>query len=103
MKYLTNVTTLQYLPEKCVGCGRCVEVCPQGVFEMREKRGQSRTATSAWNAGPTRNTAISVRFRSMQVRATLRPSLPACLRGANRHADAAILLLEAASLSGWQM
>src|SRR3990172_2858291 len=38
MKYLANVTTLQYSPEKCAGCGRCVEVCPQGVFEMRGKR-----------------------------------------------------------------
>lgn len=38
MKYLANVTTLQYSPDKCTGCGRCVEVCPQQVFEMRDKR-----------------------------------------------------------------
>ncbi len=38
MKYLANVTTLNYTSEKCAGCGRCVEVCPQGVFEMRDKR-----------------------------------------------------------------
>ncbi len=38
MKYLANVTTLKYTSEKCAGCGRCVEVCPRGVFEMREKR-----------------------------------------------------------------
>ena len=38
MKYLANVTTLKYSPEKCAGCGRCVEVCPQSVFEMRDKR-----------------------------------------------------------------
>lgn len=37
MKYLANVTTLQYSPAKCAGCGRCVEVCPQGVFVMRDK------------------------------------------------------------------
>jgi Fe-S-cluster-containing hydrogenase component 2 len=35
MKYLANVTTLQYVSEKCTGCGRCVEVCPRSVFEMR--------------------------------------------------------------------
>lgn len=38
MKYLANVTTLNYVPEKCAGCSRCVEVCPHGVFEMRDKR-----------------------------------------------------------------
>ncbi len=38
MKYLANVTTLEYYPEKCTGCKRCVEVCPQSVFEMRDKR-----------------------------------------------------------------
>jgi len=38
MKYLANVTTLQYYTDKCAGCGRCMEVCPQGVFEMRDKR-----------------------------------------------------------------
>jgi NAD-dependent dihydropyrimidine dehydrogenase PreA subunit len=38
MKYLTNVTTLQYSAEKCAGCGRCVEICPRGVFELRDKR-----------------------------------------------------------------
>jgi NAD-dependent dihydropyrimidine dehydrogenase PreA subunit len=38
MKYLANVTTLKFFPDKCAGCGRCVEVCPQGVFEMRDKR-----------------------------------------------------------------
>ena len=38
MKYLANVTTLQYARDKCTGCGRCVEVCPQRVFEMHDKR-----------------------------------------------------------------
>ncbi len=38
MKYLANVTTLQYVPDQCAGCGRCVEVCPRAVFEMRDKR-----------------------------------------------------------------
>ncbi len=38
MKYLANVATLNYTFEKCAGCGRCVEVCPRGVFEMQDKR-----------------------------------------------------------------
>lgn len=28
--------------EKCIGCGACVSVCPQNVFEM--KNGKSRVA-----------------------------------------------------------
>ncbi len=38
VKYLADVTTLKYDSEQCAGCGRCVEVCPRGVFEMRDKR-----------------------------------------------------------------
>jgi NAD-dependent dihydropyrimidine dehydrogenase PreA subunit len=38
MKYLADVTTLAFAEEKCAGCGRCVEVCPRGVFAMRDKR-----------------------------------------------------------------
>ena len=38
MKYLADVATLQYLAEKCAGCGICAEVCPQGVFAIRGKR-----------------------------------------------------------------
>jgi len=38
MKYLHNASTLRYAPEKCVQCGRCVEVCPHGVFEADDKR-----------------------------------------------------------------
>lgn len=38
MRYLANVTTLNYNSEKCTGCRRCAEVCPHGVFEMRDKR-----------------------------------------------------------------
>ncbi len=38
MKYLTSVASLAYDPEKCVGCGRCAEVCPHGVFAIRDKK-----------------------------------------------------------------
>lgn len=40
MKYLANVATLHYDREKCAGCGRCVEVCPRGVFAMQGKRAE---------------------------------------------------------------
>jgi len=38
IKYLANITTLRYATDKCVGCGRCVEVCPRGIFVMQDKR-----------------------------------------------------------------
>jgi len=34
MRYLSNVTTLQYEAARCTGCGRCAEVCPHGVFSL---------------------------------------------------------------------
>ena len=38
MRYLANVSTLEYTSDKCRGCGRCVEVCPHGVFTLENKR-----------------------------------------------------------------
>ncbi len=35
-KYLKNVATLWLSEEKCIGCGRCAEVCPHGIFKMDE-------------------------------------------------------------------
>jgi len=32
--YLKNVVTLELCEEKCVGCGMCIEVCPQGVIAL---------------------------------------------------------------------
>jgi NAD-dependent dihydropyrimidine dehydrogenase PreA subunit len=34
LRYLDNVVTLKYDPDKCKGCGLCVDVCPHAVFEM---------------------------------------------------------------------
>lgn len=38
MKYLSNTVTLEYSPERCVGCGICVEICPHGVFAIEHKK-----------------------------------------------------------------
>jgi len=37
-RYLKDVTTLVYSQDKCVGCGRCTEVCPHGVFGITERK-----------------------------------------------------------------
>lgn len=37
-KYLKNVATLNLSAEKCIGCGRCQEVCPHGVFRVEERK-----------------------------------------------------------------
>ena len=34
VKYLENVTTLKLDSDKCIGCGKCLEVCPRGVFSI---------------------------------------------------------------------
>ncbi len=36
LRYLSEVVTLNLDQEKCVGCGRCLEVCPHEVFALEE-------------------------------------------------------------------
>lgn len=36
--YLAGVATLELDRALCVGCGRCLEVCPHQVFAVEEKR-----------------------------------------------------------------
>lgn len=38
MRYLKDVATLELSQEKCTGCGRCIEVCPHGVFALEGKK-----------------------------------------------------------------
>ena len=40
MKYLSNVVTLELLPEKCTGCGMCTEVCPHNVFVINNRKAE---------------------------------------------------------------
>ena len=37
LKYLKN-NTLHLNDEKCIGCGKCLEVCPHGVFSVDDKK-----------------------------------------------------------------
>ncbi len=36
MKYLDGGASLRLDSDKCTGCGRCMEVCPHGVYERVE-------------------------------------------------------------------
>jgi NAD-dependent dihydropyrimidine dehydrogenase PreA subunit len=38
MKYLSNVASLEFFSDRCVGCGMCIEVCPHGVFTLENKK-----------------------------------------------------------------
>jgi len=38
MRYLANVSTLQYAQDRCTGCGRCAEVCPHGLFSLNGRK-----------------------------------------------------------------
>jgi NAD-dependent dihydropyrimidine dehydrogenase PreA subunit len=37
-RYLNNIVTLTLDQQTCIGCGRCVEVCPHQVFIIEEKK-----------------------------------------------------------------
>lgn len=51
LKYLRNVVTLKLDVEKCIGCDRCVEVCPHAVFSMGEKRVQVQDRDACMECG----------------------------------------------------
>lgn len=36
--YLKDVVTLELDPELCTGCGMCAIVCPQGVFQVSDRK-----------------------------------------------------------------
>ena len=37
-RYLEGVVTLELDQALCIGCGRCLEVCPHQVFRMEARR-----------------------------------------------------------------
>jgi NAD-dependent dihydropyrimidine dehydrogenase PreA subunit len=38
LRYLEDVATLKLDKSICIGCGRCVEVCPHQVFVVENKK-----------------------------------------------------------------
>ena len=51
MRYLKNVTTLQLSAEKCIGCRRCTEVCPHGVFIIENSKAQIASRDACMECG----------------------------------------------------
>ncbi|ANA40535.1 MULTISPECIES: mercury methylation ferredoxin HgcB [Geobacter] len=50
-QYLANVATLKLAPERCIGCGMCVEVCPHQVFRLAGKKAEIGTRDACMECG----------------------------------------------------
>ena len=51
MRYLSNVATLRYDRNKCLGCKRCTEVCPHRVFVMEDMKARVRDPDACMECG----------------------------------------------------
>ncbi len=95
MRYLANVVTLTFDPQRCTGCGRCWEVCPHGVFVPDGKKARLAELDRCMECGACRENcragAIAVRSGVGCASAILRGALtgrqPTC--GPDCGADAA--------------
>lgn len=63
-RYLRNATTLELNESACIGCGRCLEVCPHQVFTMAAKQARVTDRDACMECGACRRNcpanAISV-------------------------------------------
>jgi NAD-dependent dihydropyrimidine dehydrogenase PreA subunit len=50
-RYLENVTTLTLTVDKCVGCGKCTEVCPHDVFTVSDRKVQIKDKDACMECG----------------------------------------------------
>lgn len=49
--YLKDVSTLELAEEACIGCGRCVEVCPHQVFALHGRQARIQDLDSCMECG----------------------------------------------------
>ncbi|MCP4453543.1 MAG: ferredoxin [Planctomycetes bacterium] len=49
--YLKNIVTLKLNAEQCVGCGRCMDVCPHAVFGLTDARASIRDRDACMECG----------------------------------------------------
>lgn len=59
LTYLRGATTLRLSPERCDGCGRCVEVCPHEVFALSGRRAAVVDADRCMECGACRRNCAS--------------------------------------------
>jgi NAD-dependent dihydropyrimidine dehydrogenase PreA subunit len=50
-QYIDNVVTLEYNPDKCTGCGMCVNVCPHAVFAMENGKATLASKNACMECG----------------------------------------------------
>ncbi len=50
-RYLRDVVTLELDRTVCIGCGRCLEVCPHQVFSLAEKKAALRDRDACMECG----------------------------------------------------
>ncbi len=51
MKYLLNTASIELSPERCAGCGRCLDVCPHDVFTLEGKKAVIRDKDRCMECG----------------------------------------------------
>jgi NAD-dependent dihydropyrimidine dehydrogenase PreA subunit len=54
-RYLKNVQSLVLLSEKCIGCGKCTEVCPHSVFSVDKGKAIIKDKNSCIECGACAN------------------------------------------------
>ncbi len=64
-RYIDGVTTLTLDRQACIGCGQCLEVCPQEVFVLAEGKARLADPDGCMECGACANncpvSALSVR------------------------------------------
>lgn len=62
-QYLKDVVTLELDADKCVGCLRCVEVCPHGVFVVEDGTARIVERDNCMECGACQNNCPSEAIR----------------------------------------